>query len=73
MRIYISGSEEHKYSELMDAHKKQWFGTEIQPFIPTAIVGWDKRPWEDKTRNGLDGTKQGWYYPDRTPEQFKIS
>ena len=63
---YSSGSEEHKYKELTDAHKKQWFGSEQQPFIPTVIVGWDKRPWEDKTGSG-----QGWYYPDQTPEQFK--
>jgi len=30
-------------------------------------VGWDKRPWEGPS--GL-GQKEGWYYPDRTPEQF---
>jgi hypothetical protein len=31
-------------------------------------AGWDKRPWE-----GPDGLnqKEGWYYPDSTPEQFK--
>ena len=65
---YASGSEEHKYAELIDAHKKQWIGTEKQPYMPTLTVGWDKRPWEGKS--GL-GQQQGWYYPDRTPEQFK--
>lgn len=65
---YSAGSEEHKYAELVDAHKKQWKGTEKQPFIPELTVGWDKRPWEDL--KGLN-QQQGWYYPDRTPEQFK--
>jgi len=60
-------SEEHKYAELIDAHKKQWTGTEEQPYIPVATVGFDKRPWENKT-----GSEQSWYYnTDRTPEQFK--
>jgi hypothetical protein len=70
---YESGSEEHKYAELVDAHKKQWTGTEKQLFIPELTVGWDKRPVEDKTGkgSGQGETKPGWYYPDRTPEQFK--
>ncbi|MCL4483965.1 MAG: glycoside hydrolase family 99-like domain-containing protein, partial [Bacteroidetes bacterium] len=68
---YIAGAEEHKYAELVDAHEKQWIGTEKQPYIPEVTVGWDKRPWEDKTGNGQGGAKQGWYFPDRTPEQFK--
>jgi hypothetical protein len=60
-------SEEHKYAELVEAHEKQWIGTEEQPYIPVATVGFDKRPWENKTGSG-----QSWYYnPDRTPEQFK--
>ncbi len=63
---YSAGTEEHKYAELVDAHEKQWIGTEKQPYIPEVTVGWDKRPWENKTGSG-----QGWYYPDRTPEQFK--
>jgi hypothetical protein len=66
---YSAGSEEHKYVELVNAHKKQWMGTEKQPFIPEITVGWDKRPWEGMT--GLN-QQSGWYYSDRTPEQFKI-
>ena len=31
-------------------------------------VGWDKRPWEGP--QGLN-QKEGWYYTDRTPEQFE--
>ncbi len=68
---YNSSHEEHKYAELADAQRKEWFGTINQPYIPTVIAGWDKRPWEDKSGNGQGGAKQGWYYPDHTPEQFK--
>ncbi len=68
---YVAGPEAHKYSELIDAHRKQWIGTEKQPCLPTIIVGWDKRPWEDKTGNGTGGAKQGWYFPERTPEEFR--
>src|SRR5690606_6537795 len=60
---YSAGSEEHPYSELVEAHKKQWKGTPEQPYIPTLTVGWDKRPWEDKT--GLN-QRQGWYFTGRT-------
>lgn len=63
---YSAGSEEHKYAELVEAHKAQWTGTEQQPYIPEITVGWDKRPWENKTGKG-----QGWYYPDRKPAQVK--
>jgi hypothetical protein len=68
---YVAGAEEHKYSELVAAHEKNWKGTEEQPYIPEITVGWDKRPWEDKSGKGQGGAKQGWYFPDRTPEQFK--
>jgi hypothetical protein len=30
-------------------------------------AGWDKRPWEGE--RGLN-QKEGWYFPDRTPEAF---
>jgi len=64
---YASGSERHSYTELATAHQKQWYGTSQQPYIPEVTAGWDKRPWE-----GPQGLNQagGWYYPDRTPEQF---
>jgi hypothetical protein len=65
---YAAGSEEHPYSELVDAHKKNWNGTPEQPYIPTLTVGWDKRPWEGPT--GLN-QKLGWYYPNRTPKDFE--
>jgi hypothetical protein len=68
---YTAGAEEHKYSELVAAHVKNWNGTVQQPYIPEITVGWDKRPWEDKSGKGQGGAKQGWYFPDRTPEQFK--
>ncbi len=68
---YTNGHEEHKYAELADAQRNQWIGSEKQPYLPVVIVGWDKRPWEDKTGNGQGGAKQGWYYPDHTPGQFK--
>lgn len=65
---YASGSEEHKFQEVVDATKAQWIGTEQQPYIPLLTSGWDKRPWEGP--EGL-GQKEGWYYPDSSPEQFK--
>jgi len=65
---YAAGSEEHPYSELIEAHKAQWKGSEQQPYIPEITVGWDKRPWEGKT--GLN-QQQGYYFPDRTPKDFK--
>lgn len=63
---YSAGSEEHAYSELVEAHKSNWTGTEQMPYIPEVTVGWDKRPWEGP--NGL-GTVEGWYYTGRTPQQ----
>jgi len=65
---YAAGSEEHQYSELIEAHKEQWFGSEELPYIPAVTVGWDKRPNEGP--NGFN-TKEGWYYVNRTPEQFE--
>ena len=64
---YASGPEKHTYKELVAAHEKQWYGTSQQPYIPEITAGWDKRPWEG--RDGLNQS-EGWYYPDRTPEQF---
>lgn len=65
---YAAGAEEHKFQELVNATKAQWRGTEQQPYIPLLTSGWDKRPWE-----GTDGLnqKEGWYFPDSTPEQFR--
>lgn len=65
---YDDGHEEHKFQELIDRAKPQWQGTESQPYIPVLNAGWDKRPWE-----GPDGLnqKEGWYYPDSSPELFK--
>jgi len=64
---YTDGSEQHQYSELVAANQAGWRGTRRQPYIPIVTAGWDKRPWE-----GPAGLNQapGWYYPDRTPEQF---
>jgi hypothetical protein len=64
---YTGGSQEHHYSELVEAHQKAWSGNKDLPFIPEVTAGWDKRPWE-----GERGLKQkpGWYFPDRTSEAF---
>ena len=64
---YDSGSEAHKYAELATANRAQWKGGPAQPYLPIVTAGWDKRPWEGPA--GLN-QKPGWYYPDRTPEQF---
>lgn len=65
---YSAGPEEHHYSEIIDATKKEWTGSDIQPYIPVLTAGWDKRPWEGE--GGLN-QKEGWYYPDRSPEQLR--
>jgi len=64
---YAAGSEEHKYAELAAANRSAWSGSRDQPYMPIVTAGWDKRPWEDPT--GLN-QRPGYYYPDRTPEQF---
>lgn len=64
---YRDGSKAQKYAVLVQAHQEAWRGTREQPCIPEVTAGWDKRPWEGP--NGLDQAP-GWYYPDRTPEQF---
>jgi hypothetical protein len=64
---YNVGSEEHKYAELAAANMAAWGGSREQPCMPIVTAGWDKRPWEGPT--GLSQAA-GWYYPDRTPEQF---
>lgn len=65
---YVEGGEEHKYAELVAANEAGWEGSREQPCIPIITAGWDKRPWE-----GPRGQNQpeGWYFPDRTPEQFE--
>ena len=64
---YTGGSQEHRYTELVEAHQKAWSGGKELPFIPEVTAGWDKRPWEGE--RGLN-QKPGWYFPDRTPELF---
>ncbi|MFI5379026.1 MAG: glycoside hydrolase family 99-like domain-containing protein [Tepidisphaerales bacterium] len=64
---YAGGSEQHKYAELVAAHKAAWRGSREQPYMPEVTAGWDKRPWEGE--NGL-GQRPGSYFPDRSPEQF---
>ena len=64
---YAAGSEAHKFAELVQAQQRAWRGSREQPYLPTLSVSWDKRPWEGE--RGL-GQKPGWYFPDRTPEQF---
>lgn len=68
---YSAGSEEHTYKELTDAQAAQWKGSSRQPYIPTVIAGWDKRPWEDPTGKSPGGAKPGHFYSKRTPAQFK--
>ena len=65
---WSGGSEEHKYSELVETHKKTWKGTDEKPYILNITVAWDKRPWESETGRNAP---EGFYFPDRTPEQFK--
>jgi len=64
---YEGGSQERTYAELAAATRASWGAEASQQYMPLVMAGWDKRPWE-----GPDGLnqKQGWYYPDRTPEQF---
>jgi hypothetical protein len=64
---YAAGSQARKYAELVQAHRQAWQGSPAQPYIPEVTAGWDKRPWEKSS--GLN-QESGWYFPDRTPEQF---
>ncbi len=62
---YTDGREQHTYAELVAAQVNAYGGSKAQPYIPEVIAGWDARPWEKPY-----GKEPGWYYPDRTPEQF---
>lgn len=64
---YTAGAEAHKYAELTAAHVAEWRGSKEQPYLPEVTAGWDARPWEGPQGLGKD---PGWYFPDRTPEQF---
>jgi len=46
---------------------RAWGGSKEQPYLPEVTAGWDARPWEGPQG---DGKEPGWYFPDRTPEQF---
>lgn len=67
---YTGGGEQHAYADLVASNVAGWVAQPGQPFIPTLTVGWDCRPWEGP--DGM-GKKPGWYFPDRTPEQFGAS
>ena len=60
---YGKPDEEHPYSELVEAHSKEWYGTPEQPCIPELTVSWDAR---------ARGTVS-WYYTGSTPEAFEIA
>jgi hypothetical protein len=64
---YTAGGEAHPYSELVKTHVAAWGGSKAQPYLPEVTVGWDARPWE---RDDGHGKAPGWYFVDRTPEQF---
>ena len=67
---YGKPSEEHPYSELVNAHVAQWKGTIQQPYIPVTTVGWDRRPWEAPGGLGK-GVETSWYFTGSTPDAFK--
>jgi hypothetical protein len=64
---YTAGEEAHKYAELVESHVRAWGGSQEQPYLPEVTAGWDARPWEGPQGHGKE---PGWYFPDRTPEQF---
>lgn len=64
---YEAKSEQHAYEELVASNQGQWYRGEGPPYVPIVTAGWDKRPWEGPTGNNQS---VGWYFPDRTPEQF---
>ena len=55
---HAGGHEEHNYAELTNAQRERWQGTNGQPYIPTVIAGWDKRPWEDASGKGTGGASK---------------
>ena len=70
-RQFGNTPKKREYSELMDAQREAWQGSDKQPYIPIVTVGWDKRAWEDPTQEGNNFTHT-WYYTDgRTPNKFK--
>jgi len=64
---WARGPERHEYAELVAANRAAWSGSREQPCIPIVMCGLDRRPWEGPTGQNQE---PGWYYPDRTPEQF---
>lgn len=66
---YGQPSAPHDYKELVDGQIKEWGGSSEMPYIPVALVGWDRRPWE--TADGLNGgVPTSWYFTDNTPQAF---
>jgi len=65
-------SERHTYQELIDADVQAWQVAPGQAFIPVATQGWDRRPWESATGEGLGpkGVPVSWYFDKGTPVQF---
>ena len=66
---YGKPSAKHTYSELVEAHVRDWRGAPGQRYIPVATVGWDRRPWEGPDGYGK-GVEPSWYFEGNTPEAF---
>ncbi|WP_101689095.1 glycoside hydrolase family 99-like domain-containing protein [Dysgonomonas massiliensis] len=66
-----NGQPERDYDELVQITEQEWVVTN-QPYIPSVSVGWDPRPWQENSDDGLaDNT--GYYYVNNTPQKFKQS
>lgn len=63
-------SRERPYGDLISATKATWNSTHKKPFIPVVTCGWDKRPWEGKSPEGLWNTPLGDFYTGDTPQVF---
>lgn len=60
---WMKGWQEFPFTQVMQNHSQAWKGTPAQRHIPTAIVGWDRRPWETAERGS-------YFYTGRTPALF---
>ena len=60
---WMKGWQEFPFTQVMQNHSQAWKGTLAQRHIPTAIVGWDRRPWETAERGS-------YFYTGRTPALF---
>jgi hypothetical protein len=64
----VPGPKERPYSDLQEHMVSLWHGSPEQRYIPLAMSGWDKRPWEGP--DGQGGRPGSYFTAGKTPEVF---